>query len=423
MASMIRAFAREGHDVTVLAMNTVKHYAHLRELAPDVLRMAHFHAVDVDVSVSPLDALANLVFSRQSYHVLRFTSSGFREELERILRPRVGELPFDLVQLETVYMTPYVDTIRAMSPDTLIALRSHNVEHEIWERRAAKATRPWMKYYFDITAERIRKYESRHIRELTYDAIVPITERDAGQYEEIWKAWNKDAPMPVPMHVANAGIDPEVMQEIVAPADLVSLFYLGALDWHPNLDGLNWFLDHVWPIVHNRYPNVQFHIAGKGMPHELKNSSRKNVVMHGEVKDAYAYMRERAIMVVPIFMGSGMRVKIIEGMALGKAIVATAMAVEGLKVRHGNHLFITDDPREFADCISVLIEKPGMLEVIGRHAAQYSRSVFDNHAIIEKLLAFYEKLIGERKKKKQEAEEAAKKAAEKEKEKDKEKKK
>ena len=140
--------------------------------------------------------------------------------------------------------------------------------------------------------------------------------------------------------------------------------------------------------------------------------------MLGEVKDAYEFMRSKAIMVVPIFTGSGMRVKIIEGMALGKAIVATTMAAEGLKIRHGNHLLIADEPNAFADCISMLIEKPGMLEVIGRHARQYSRSAFDNHTIIEKLLAFYQKLIEERKKKK-EAEEAAKKAAEKEKDKEK----
>lgn len=395
MFNMIRAFAREGHDVTVMAMNTEKHYANLRDLPKEVLQMAHFHAVDVSTRIRPIDALANLIFSRQSYHVLRFTSDGFREELERVLK---GDgKPFDLVQLETVYMTPYTSTIREFSPGSLIALRSHNVEHEIWERRAAHAKRPWLKYYFDITAERIRKYESRHIREETYDAIVPITDRDATQYEEIWKVYNKEAPMPIPVHVSNAGIDVEVVKELDVAAEMRSIFYLGALDWHPNSYGLEWFLEKVWPKVHSRYPDVRFYIAGRGMPQEMKSRSLPNVTMLGEVKDAYAFMRSKAIMVVPIFTGSGMRVKIIEGMALGKAIVATTMAAEGLKVRHGNHLMIADNPADFANCISVLLENRGMLEIIGRHASQYSRSVFDNHAIIEKLLAFYQKLIAKRK--------------------------
>jgi polysaccharide biosynthesis protein PslH len=396
MFNMIRAFAREGHDVTVLAMNTAKHYTNLRDLPAEVLRMAHFHAADVDTRIRPVDALANLIFSRQSYHVLRFTSGGFREELERVLK---GDgKPFDLVQLETVYMTPYVDTIRELSPDTLIALRSHNVEHEIWERRAATATRPWLKYYFEITAERIRKYESWHIRNTTYDAIVPITDRDSAQYEEIWKTYNKTDPMPIPLHVANAGIDLETVQALDGPVEIPSPFYLGALDWHPNAYGLDWFLTHVWPKVHSRYPNVRFYVAGRGMPQEMQSRSQPNVTMLGEVKDAYAFMRSKSIMVVPIFTGSGMRVKIIEGMALGKAIVATTMAAEGLKVRHGNHLMIADSPGDFLDCISVLIENRGMIEIIGRHASKYSRIVFDNHAIIEKLLVFYQKLIDARRK-------------------------
>lgn len=401
MFNMIRAFAREGHELTVLAMNTAKHYTYLRDLPKEVLRMAHFHAVDVDTSIRPLDALANLIFSKQSYHVLRFTSEGFRKELVGVLR---GDgRPFDLVQLETVYMTPYVSTIRKVSPSSLVSLRSHNVEHEIWERRITKANRPWLRYYFDITADRIRRYESKHIREETYDAIVPITDRDAGQYKEIWKEWNKDSAMPIPMHVSNAGLDLDVIQDKDAPMEVPSLFYLGALDWHPNIYGLRWFLEKVWPQIHRRYSDIRLYIAGRGMPGDIEHLNMPNVVVLGEVEDAYAYMRSKAIMVVPIFSGSGMRVKIIEGMALGKAIVATTMAVEGLKVRHGNHLLIGDSPGDFADCISVLIENRGMLEVLGRHAKKFSRSKFDNHAIIENLLKFYQKEIDKRKPEEEEA--------------------
>ena len=120
MLSMIRGFYRAGHEVTVLTMNTPKHYVVLNSIPDEVKMMAEFHAVDVNTQVNWFDATANLLFSRESYHVLRFTSQAFRSELERLLNLN----QYDIVQLETLYMAPYISTIRKLNAGALVFFTS-----------------------------------------------------------------------------------------------------------------------------------------------------------------------------------------------------------------------------------------------------------------------------------------------------------
>jgi glycosyltransferase involved in cell wall biosynthesis len=172
-----------------------------------------------------------------------------------------------------------------------------------------------------------------------------------------------------------------------------TVFHIGALDWMPNQEGLQWFFDKVWDKILGKHPEVKFYLAGRNAPDHYSALAFRNVVFMGEVDDAYEFMRSKAVMVVPILSGSGMRIKIIEGMALGKAIVTTTIGTEGIETSHGKDIFIADEPAAFADAVCKLIEDKSFCLEIGKNARNFVTSQYDNHAISGSLVTFYQGLL------------------------------
>jgi len=395
MFNMLRSLQKAGHEVVVMAMNTKKHYVELRSVPLSLRNKVEFHAVDVNTDVSLFGALRNLLFSSKSYNIERFISSDFHTQLDFLLTNEIrsDRDPFDIIQLEGLYLTPYIDLIRQHS-DAPIVLRAHNVEFEIWERLVEGEENPFKRVYFKVLAQRLKKFELAQIAGNRCDAIVPITSRDGGSFKKLGAK--------IPIHAATAGIDFDEIDKTPVKEEQPSVFFIGALDWKPNQDGLRWFLNSVWPKIHKRYPKVKFYIAGRRMPESFNDYAREDIVVLGEVDDAHKYMKSKSIMVVPLFSGSGMRIKIIEGMALKRPIVATKVAIEGISYRQGEHLYVTDNASEFADRVSLLIEKPAMAEIMGERAFAHVKRNFDNQAIIGRLVGFYEGLLAARQETKEE---------------------
>lgn len=388
MLNMVQAFHKAGHRVTVLAMNTPKHYAYLRDMPEAYQRLADFHLVDVDTQVRTLDVLTNFLFSRQSYHAVRFRSRLFEDELIHLLRTEPGG--YDVVQLETLFMLNYGEAIRRQAPQALIAFRAHNIEHEIWERRAANEQNPLKRYVFAETAYRMRRFEEEKLAGKGYDVVVPISGRDEAALKKLGAKGGT--------FVCPSGMDLAGLQTQPVPVEYPSVCYIGALDWEPNREGMDWFLKEVWPRVHARYPDVPFYLAGRHMPGRFLGLSKQNIKVLGEVPDAGAFIKSKAVMVAPIFSGSGIRIKVVEGMAYGKAIVATPIAAEGIGVRHGDNIFLADNPADFAERLAALIEHRTLCDTIGARAAEFIQQRFNNDRLVGGLLAFYEKQLQGRKK-------------------------
>ncbi|RMG61560.1 MAG: glycosyltransferase [Bacteroidetes bacterium] len=386
MLNMLQGFHKAGHRVTVLAMNTPKHQADLRDLPARYEYMADFHLVDVDTRVRLLDVLTNFLFSRQSYHAVRFRSRLFEEELIRLLQLENGA--YDLVQLETLFMLNYSQAIRAHAPRALIAFRAHNIEHEIWERRADNEGNPLKRYLFAETAYRMRAFEQKQLAGAGYDVVVPISGRDDAALKKLGARGAS--------YVCPSGMDLPGLDTRPVEVEYPSVGYIGALDWEPNREGIDWFLKEVWPKVHARHPEVPFYLAGRNMPLRMQGLTRHNIKPLGEVPDAAAFLKSKAVMVAPIFSGSGIRIKVVEGMAYGKAIVATTLAAEGIGVRHGDNIFLADTPRDFAERLSALIEHRNLCETIGTRAAEFIQQRFDNDRLVGGLLQFYEKQVARR---------------------------
>ncbi len=373
-------FIKHGVDVKMLAMNTRKHFIRREDIPDGLLRKTAMEIVEVDAYPTPFGALANFLFSRTPYTASRFMDSAYEKALTRLLQNET----FDIVQLEGVYMAAYIPLIRQYSK-AKIAIRAHNIEYEIWKRIAENATNFWKRYYFRSLSNRVKRFEQHYFP--LADLILAITQRDAKHL----KSLNIDTPAVV----VPAGIDIDKLPAGKTAAEFPDLFHLGALDWEPNLEGLRWFLKDIWPDIMLRTPDLRLHIAGRNASARTEKFLRQqpNVVYHGEVKDAYQFMNEHTIMIVPLLSGGGMRIKILEGMALGKAIVSTPVGAEGMDYSGGEEILIAATANDFVRQITAIAGDKGRCMKIGEKAKKLILEKYDNFAIVKRLITQYEKLI------------------------------
>lgn len=374
--NFVQGYASLGHEVTVIAINTHKHYTDPASLPENITKLAKYISVKHDTGVKPVAALKNLL-AGTSYHVERFISENFRKELTTLLTQE----QFDLVQCEGLYMGPYVDDIRKHHKGPVV-MRCHNLESEIWKRVAHDSSSLLKGLYLNIQAKRLAKYEAQQLNR--YDALLPISEKDAEAFKVLGCT--------KPMHIVPAGIDIKKYEQYadVKPQPL-SVGFIGSLDWMPNLEGLKWFANEVWPQVRVQVPDAHFQIAGRNMPEYLNHWNNHGIEVLGEVDDQYEFMARQQILVVPLFSGSGMRIKIIEGMAMGRAVISTTIGAEGINYTAGENMLWADDARTFSFKIATALLTEGRPESIGQAAKQLIAEQFDNKHLMEGTIGFFKR--------------------------------
>lgn len=373
----IEGLAAGGAIVSVLAMRTEKHGAGTGPSSKPPAWLHYYETVTVDTRIRPVRMLGNLLFSGEPYDLQRFRAKQYSEALRSLLLRE----HFDIIQCEGLLFSYYIDEIRSITDIPLI-LRAHNVEHRIREMMAELATVPVEKDYLKILARRLRKRELFALK--LFDAIIPISEPDF--------QWFKSAAPDKPMMLSETGAAvSEPVIETVSTGMRVG--FIGALNWQPNLDGLKWFVSGVWPRVLRSLPDATLHIAGRGATPNVKTrTSGKNIFLEGEVEDANRFVESMTVMIAPLFAGSGLRMKIIEAMSLGKTVVATPVAAEGLPVEDHRELLIGSDAVSFGDALVSALSNPGLTASIGARAMELVRDRFDNLKQTSLLLEFYKKL-------------------------------
>jgi glycosyltransferase involved in cell wall biosynthesis len=165
------------------------------------------------------------------------------------------------------------------------------------------------------------------------------------------------------------------------------------MDWLPNVEGVSWLLEEVWPRVMKKNPGARLHLAGNKMPRELMDTRLAGVTITGRVKDADQWMAQRHVMVVPLFSAGGMRVKIIEGMAMGRAVISTPVGAEGIDCTDDQDIMLARTPTEFAERIMELAGSPDRVRALGRNARALVRSRYSDRRVVGDLLAFYRTLL------------------------------
>ena len=379
VTQMSKALNQLGCEITLLCMNTSKHYFDIKDLPRDYNHYKEIHFTSVDNVIKPIDALKNL-FSKESYHVSRFISKSFDDKLIELLKQN----DYDIIQMETLYLAPYIDTIKKHS-NAIVSMRAHNVESEIWERIAKNTRFLPKKLYLNYLTSKLKRFEVDNLN--SYDYLIAVTEKDL---QTFIKMGYKNGAMTSPI-----GIDMSNYGKVNFPGIKLkdTICFLGSLDWMPNLEGLDWFLKKVWPVLHMLRPNLKFHIAGRNTPKHILDLNIPNVVVHGEIEDATQFLAEHAILLVPLFSGSGMRVKILEGMAMGSVIVATAMGAEGIPCTDQENILIADNKEMFLEKIEKCLDNPVLMKNISNNAIKFVNKNFDYIQVGKQLLKSYKEKL------------------------------
>lgn len=376
MHAMITGLLNAGHAVKVVAANTNKYTVDPETVPFEFRNATRIEFVHIDLSLHVADALINFL-GRKSYHVSRFYTKAFEAKLVEIL----SNESFDIIHLETLYMAAYLDVIRKHS-DAPIVLRAHNLEHKIWERIAGNCSNPLKKFYLNHLHKALKRFETKTLESV--DGIVAITPVDSESFARL--THNKNIiSIPFGIDLATLPVDP------VQPAE-ASLFHIGAMNWFPNEEGIKWLISEVWSEVSKSLPDIELHLAGRYMPDWLSRLDVRNITVDGEVPDVWQYMQRFSIMVVPLFSGSGIRIKIVEAMAAAKAIITTTVGSEGINYVNGKHLLIADDAQAFARAIVNLCTNSDLRRSLGENARKLIEIEHDNSKLIEELTVFYNRL-------------------------------
>lgn len=373
----IKGLLKLGVDVTLFSINQSKHQVDVDDIYDPVFEQIDFHSYFIDTEVNIWGAFFN-IFSNESYNVSRFFDDDAAKMIEGILR----EQEFDIIQFEGLFVVPYLDIVKENSKAKLI-YRAHHIAFDVWEKSAAREQFRPRKKYLEFLARRLKVYETEQINR--FHQVFAISEPDR-QSILLMGCQTRLAVFPV-------ALDFEKYKTDLSKTSFPTLFHLGAMDWRPNKEGLEWFLDEIWPDIEKLSGELRFYIAGKNMQKQFFDYDSENLIVEGEVFDAVDFMNSKAIMIVPLLSGSGMRVKIIEGMAMQKCIIATTMAAEGINCEHGKDILIADTPDDFYRCILQCITQPNKWEEIGLNARKTFERDHEINSNAKRMLKIYEELI------------------------------
>jgi glycosyltransferase involved in cell wall biosynthesis len=372
MAAVTESLLIGKHQVKCLTMATHKHRFQPDKIPQRIVDDARIEAVEIDTRIKAFDVVVNL-FSSNSYNIERFEDEDFEAKLISILEVE----QYDTVILESLFCAPYIASIRKVSSAKII-VRAHNVEFQIWEGLAHGEASFIKKQYLKILAKRLKTYEIQALNKA--DEILCITEEDKYKFEQLGVITTIEV-LPIGMNI-------KVLPYKPPKSTSVWMYHVGAMDWEPNIEGINWFVDNIWPLLNEQFPELKCHLAGRKMPEYLKEQSKGNLIIEAEVESMKDFTLDKNVAVIPLLSGSGLRVKIVEALALGKVVVTTSIGAMGIPYSDGKNMLIANSPEEFVSQIQKLMEKPILLKNISKGARKLAESEFDLHNLSSKLTYF-----------------------------------
>jgi polysaccharide biosynthesis protein PslH len=284
-----------------------------------------------------LDYLAHLN-SQPPYAVSRFASFKVQDHLRAWFR----EQRFD------VAVCDFLDAAinfpgRLNIPCVLF---QHNVESEIWRRHAATAGHPVKKAMYGMELGKMERYERIVVRKFHH--VVAVSESDRALMTQ-WVDGDRVTVVPTGVDLAEYRPAPDAPE----PGPIVT--FVGAMDWEPNVDGVEYFASEIWPAIKADVPDARLRIVGRNPGGRVKKWESDSIEVTGRVPSVVDYLHQSAVVIVPLRIGGGTRLKIYEAMATAKAVVSTTVGAEGLDVHHGHDIMLADDTRSFGQAVIMLL--------------------------------------------------------------------
>jgi len=317
--------------------------------------------------------------------VLNYWSPHIAAVLEQTLR--AGQ--FDTVQMEGVHLVRYLPCIRAASPGTAVVADWHNIESEIL-RRYAETTGSYPRRVFaGRTAQLVQRAETRLLQGA--DAHTLASERERDKLAGI-------APN-ARLHTVTNGVDVGYYKETAAqsnhdvePKDLI---FVGSMDYHANIDAIQWMVREVWPEVKRQSPGLRLKVVGRNPGPEVRALAAEDIEITGTVEDVRPYYVHARAVVAPLRVGSGTRLKILEAMAAGAPVVSTRLGAEGLDVLDRANILLANSASDFADCVAGL-QNPGLRRQLTESGLDLVSRLYDWSRIGAKLFQIHQETASRR---------------------------
>jgi polysaccharide biosynthesis protein PslH len=310
-------------------------------------------------AVRGLDYLAHLS-AQPPYAVTRFAHAKVQKQLQAWFR----EQRFD------VAVCDFLDAAVNFPGNLTIpsVLFQHNVESEIWRRHAATAGNPAKKMMYRMEFRKMLRYERAAV--CKFQHVIAVSENDCSLMTE-WVDGDRVTVVPTGVDLAQYRPDPAASGATPA-APLIT--FVGAMDWEPNVDGVEYFCSEVWPAIKAEVPQARFRIVGRNPDRRVQKwaaaSTDASIEVTGRVPSVLEHLHQSAVVIVPLRIGGGTRLKIYEAMATAKAVVSTTVGAEGLDVHHGRDIMLADDARSFAHAVIMLLRDPELRHRYEKAAAE-----------------------------------------------------
>lgn len=374
VANTIKGLVNEGHEVSLVALNA-KRNSHDSSLPDeDLMGKVNYRAYDIDTTVTMLDVAVNL-FKKTSFNVDRY----YDPEFEALLIRELNNTEYDIIQFEGLFVSLYMPAVRKHSKAKLV-YRAHNIENQIWWRLSQQKIDPFKKSYLRMHARRIKNYERHQLNK--FDAIIVFTGQDRNTLV--------DYGITVPIEIIPVGLRLEKYKPDISKTEFPSLFFLGSLDWLPNREGMEWFLEAFINDITSGDLPVKLYVAGNDIPERFDDyEALGKIFIQGEVDNALEFVNSKSIMIVPLLSSGGMRVKIVEGMAMQKCIISTSLGAEGINFTNKHDILIANNRDEFYDAIQRCIRDEEFCIRLGKNARLLAEKEHDINVVIKTLIAFY----------------------------------
>lgn len=323
------------------------------------------------------------IVTRQSVYLMKHYS----DEILSFLVDLQHKEKFDVIHCEHSSMAPLGLKLKEIF-NVPVGLRLHNIEYRIWELYGKEL--PFynpLKYYIAWQARLLQSAERKIYSEV--DVCFTITEDD----RELAKRLSPKA------NVVTSGVGMDFNKWKISgkiEKDNHSMLLATTYKWIHNVDGLQWFIDNVLPLVRKEIPDAKLRLLGKEPPEKFKNYADAGVEVVGYVDDVLPYFEQSAVYIAPLFVGAGVRIKILEAMAMELPVVATRVSAAGIKAGNSEGLFVTDDPQESADAIISLMRSPEHSAMLGKNALRFIQENFSWQDNIQIMLDNYKKILGGR---------------------------
>jgi polysaccharide biosynthesis protein PslH len=300
------------------------------------------------------------------YAVGRFACKAVQQKLQQLF----DEQRFDVAICD--FLDAAVNFPSHLS--TISVLFQHNVETEIWRRHAATESNPVKRRMYAIEFRKMLRYESQAVRKFHH--VIAVSEHD----RSLMETWVEGSRITVvPTGVDLEQYKPDFSNEPASPI----VMFVGAMDWEPNIDAMEYFCRQIWPAVLARVPDAKLRIVGRNPGERVRALSASSIEITGRVPSVAEHLREASVVIVPLRIGGGTRLKIYEAMAAGKAVISTSIGAEGLDVHHGRDIVLADSPDSFSDAVSTLLHDDQARHKYQRAAAElaarYDWAVIGEH--------------------------------------------